>query len=156
MCPSSWLQYLKGRYHALDLRSSTDNFSQFFKGPNIGYNIWNDEDSRRGQRRMYRMEGRAQIHCDTEARSNMSNYALAAQWHQCCYLTRNSPYFSVAQRLGEKHAHFNAILNAAIPAVNVRDSSLHSTSSVSQHCNPLSFLQEKGRCSYHIARKDTN
>ena len=52
--------------------------------------------------------------------------------------------FSVAQRLGEKHAHFNAILNAAIPAVNVRDSSLHSTYSVSQHCNPLSFLQEKG------------
>ena len=50
---------------------------------------------------MYRMEGRAQIHCDTEARSNMSNYLLAAQCHQCCYLTRNSPAFSVAQRLGE-------------------------------------------------------
>ena len=59
--------------------------------------------------------GRAQIHCDTEARSNMSNYALAAQWHQCCYLTRNSPAFSNAQSLAGETCSFqchNAVLEA--------------------------------------------
>ena len=80
---------------------------------------------------MYGMVGRAHVHCDTEeARSNMSNYphngstlahwqhtgsdngstmSKAAQCRNASYLTRNSPEFSVAPSLGEKHAHFNAV-----------------------------------------------
>ena len=101
-------------------------FHSFVNGPNIVYNIWNDEDWRRGQRRMYRMVGAGTS--PLWHRGSLQYVKLSTGSTMPPMLLSHKKFARFFRRTTSpvKTCSFQCH-NAAIPAVNVRRSSMHSS-----------------------------